>query len=647
MSPSTAPFGVGDLVSDRYRIEALLGEGAMGAVYRVEHVHMRKRYALKVLLPDVSESEEIRARFEREALAAAHIEHPNVVAAIDFGRTERGDFFLVLEYVEGKSLREVLGGGPLEVTRVTAIAVQMGHALAKAHGLGIVHRDLKPENVMLVARLGEPELVKVLDFGIAKVPLGMASSGGQALTRMGAIFGTPEYMAPEQAVGDVADARADLYSLGVILYELLTGVRPFDGEDLQALLSQHVLAPVPPMRERSPSVGVPPGVEAVVRRLLEKSAADRYASAREAASALERATQEALADGSLRAPAPADGSLAPPTAVSPWASGDESAATVLPAAGVTAPLGATTLAAPAAPAGIDSVVHAAPGSFRRLPPGLEAALERVQARLPAPLRAAPLAALATAVAGVALATLLAVLLLVFVIARRPRSPSPDSGPETVASVSAPAPEGLDEARLRAAAAKGIEAVAPLSREFPRDPRVPRAEVALHVAAHRGADAVEALARLLALDPDAAKGPEARAAVDEALTGPAEAQAAAFALLEGAMGEAGVDRLLERAAQAGPLKARCLQSLAKPDVRAHASPAAAVALALRDARSCEACRSLLDDARDHGDERCLPHLRPLTNTRGCGFLGTGDCWRCLRGDKKLDEAVKAIEARRAK
>lgn len=626
----------------------------MGAVYRVEHVHMRKRYALKVLLPDASASEEIRARFEREALAAAHIDHPNVAAATDFGRTERGDFFLVLEYVEGRSLREVVGDGPLEVARVAHIAAQIGQALAKAHGLGIVHRDLKPENVMLVTRPGEPELVKVLDFGIAKVPVGVGSGGGgQALTQMGAIFGTPEYMAPEQAVGDVADARADLYSLGIVLYELLTGVRPFDAEELGVLLSQHVHAPVPPMRERSPSVGVPPAVEAVVRRLLEKSASDRYATAREAISALEAAVQDAGADGAARALAPSSAELAPPSAVNPWASGDESAATVLPSAGLTASLAtAAPLAATATTAATGSTADRASPSAG-LPPALadalrraRATLEAAHAKLPAALSGVPPVALAVAAGAVALTLLVALVLVVGVALRRPTSARHVSTPGSASTATARAPERLDDARLREATAKGIEAVAPLAREFPRDPRVPRAELTLHLAAHRGAEAMEVLARLLALDPDAAKGAEARAALDEALGGSPEAQAAAFALLEGPMGEAGVDRLLERAAQPGPLKARCLQSLAKPEVRAHASPAANVALGLREAKSCEARRGLLEAARDHGDERSLAHLRPLTYTRGCGFLGTGDCWRCLRGDKRLDEAIKAIEARRA-
>ena len=643
LAPSSAPFAVGDVISERYRIEALLGEGAMGAVYRVEHVHMRKRYALKVLLPEVSQNEEIRARFEREALAAAHIEHPNVVAATDFGRTASGEFFLVLEYVEGQSLRGVVEQGPLEIARVTSIAAQIGQALSKAHGMGIVHRDLKPENVMLVTRTEEPELAKVLDFGIAKVPVATLSrSGGeQVLTRMGAIFGTPEYMAPEQAVGDVVDSRADLYALGVILYELLTGVRPFDSDDPGALLSQHIVAPVPPMRERAPGVAVPPAVEVVIRKLLEKSASDRYASAKEAVAALEAATRE---------PPTSTSQIAVPSGPRErWASGDESAATVLPGAGLTA---RAQTAVPGSSLAFARVTATVTAGIARLQPFLEGgaarvrpALEAARAGLPAPLRALPAAALGAAAVVAMLVPLLVFALILGIALRRPTSLADAGAPRIAAS--APAPAGLSEERLRAAEAKGIEAVALLAREFPDDPRVPRAELQLHREAKRGAQAMEALGRLLALEPGAASEPDTRAALDEALGGSTEAQGAAFALLEGAMGEQGVDRLMERAAQPGPLKARCLQSLAKPEVRAHASPAAGVALDLRDARSCEARRALLERARDQGDERALVHLRPLTYTRGCGFLGTGDCWRCLRGDRKLEDAIRAIEGRRAR
>jgi serine/threonine-protein kinase len=164
---STAAAMVGKTLSGRYRLDRVLGEGGMGAVYEAEHTHMRKRLAVKVLHPEMSRLPEVVARFEREAMAAAHIDHPNVAAATDFGMLEDGSFFLALEFVEGESLRDILAKGRLELGRALHIVSQMGQALNRAHALGIVHRDLKPENVMLVEREGDPDFVKVLDFGIA------------------------------------------------------------------------------------------------------------------------------------------------------------------------------------------------------------------------------------------------------------------------------------------------------------------------------------------------------------------------------------------------------------------------------------------------------------------------------------------------
>src|SRR3954447_7275127 len=189
---------IGSMISDRYRIEKLLGEGGMGAVYQAEHTHMRKRLAIKVLHPEMTRLPEVVARFEREAMAAAHIDHPHVVTATDFGKLEDGSFFLALEFVEGKSLREVIALGRLELGRALHIARQIAAALSRAHALKIVHRDLKPENVMLVEREGDPDFVKVLDFGIAKVQIGELTTGdvnqsgpGQpVLTQAGMVYGT-------------------------------------------------------------------------------------------------------------------------------------------------------------------------------------------------------------------------------------------------------------------------------------------------------------------------------------------------------------------------------------------------------------------------------------------------------------------------
>src|SRR4051812_27198545 len=168
---------IGTTISERYRIEKLLGEGGMGAVYQAEHTLMRKRMAIKVLHPEMTRLPEVVARFEREAMAAAHIDHPHVVTATDFGKLADGSFFLALEFVEGKSLREVIALGRLELGRALHIGRQIAAALSRAHALKIVHRDLKPENVMLVEREGDSNFVKVLDFGIAKVQIGEFATG--------------------------------------------------------------------------------------------------------------------------------------------------------------------------------------------------------------------------------------------------------------------------------------------------------------------------------------------------------------------------------------------------------------------------------------------------------------------------------------
>ncbi len=287
--PSGKPVNerVGEIVAERYKIARLLGEGGMGAVYEVEHTHMRKRFALKVLHADMSRLPEVVARFEREAMAAAHIDHVNVAAATDFGKLPDGSFFLVLEYIEGRSLRRVIDKeAPLDPARALHIVRQIALALERAHALGIVHRDLKPENVMLVERPGEPEVAKVLDFGIAKVPLGELLKNGEShaqpvLTQMGMVYGTPEYMAPEQALGQEVDARADLYALGAITFELLAGVRPYEADSKVALLGMHVTAPIPTIASKAPphvAARLAPSIEPMVRHLLAKEMSDRTAS---------------------------------------------------------------------------------------------------------------------------------------------------------------------------------------------------------------------------------------------------------------------------------------------------------------------------------------------------------------------------------
>ncbi|XXY55090.1 protein kinase [Sorangium sp. So ce269] len=329
---------LGRVISKRYRIDEVIAMGGMGAVYRGEHVHMHKRVAIKILHPDTERLPELVQRFEREAIAGAHIQHRNVATATDFGEAEDGSFFLVLEYVRGTTLHEIIRRGPMPAARAALIARQLAAALDATHAMNIVHRDLKPRNVMVVEPHGD--LVKLIDFGLAKVSVDQLRRSAAApesvrmglepesrpgrLTTAGVIFGTIAYLAPESALGmDFVDERADLYALGLIFYEMLAGKHPFLARDPVELFNQQRSAPVPAIAEHSPGVAVPPAIEAVVRRLLEKQPRARFETAAELIAALDQAcaasgivTQEPRAEMSSRAemasvPAIADAARVP------------------------------------------------------------------------------------------------------------------------------------------------------------------------------------------------------------------------------------------------------------------------------------------------------------------------------------------------
>jgi len=274
---------VGSVLADRYRVLGPLGSGGMGKVYRVEHLTLHKEMACKLLHPELSRLDEVSRRFEREAEAAARLDHPHIVSVTDFGRTSDGQLFLVMELLEGPSLAEVLrptGGDatPMSAARALPIFRQILKALGAAHEAQIVHRDLKPENIVLVVRDGQPDFVKIIDFGIAK--LDSKTDSGAPLTQAGVVFGTPEYLSPEQALGEEADLRADLYAAGVMLYEMLTGHRPFEAESRVQILSMHLTKQASLMRTIAPAAAIPRGLEPVVRRAMEKQRADRYPDAK-------------------------------------------------------------------------------------------------------------------------------------------------------------------------------------------------------------------------------------------------------------------------------------------------------------------------------------------------------------------------------
>jgi serine/threonine-protein kinase len=276
---------VGTTVDGRYEVLRILGEGGMGTVYGVRHVTLGRPAALKVLRSDLAQEGELAARFLQEAQATAAIKHPGVVSILDFGRLPDGRPYFVMEQLEGRTLADAIHqGGPAPAARAVGIAVKIADALGAAHAAGIVHRDLKPENVYLVpGPEGEPD-VRVVDFGAAVI------LGRSRLTKKGVVFGTPHYMAPEQAAGRAIDHRTDIYALGILLYEMLTAKVPFEGDTYMGILTQHMFAePVPPSRVRPERAGEMGILEAVVLRALAKDPNDRFASMGDLARALQAA----------------------------------------------------------------------------------------------------------------------------------------------------------------------------------------------------------------------------------------------------------------------------------------------------------------------------------------------------------------------
>jgi len=268
---------VGQVVADRYHVVRKLGEGGMGQVYLAEHVKMGRQSAIKVMNPAMVHDPDAVARFNREATNASKINHPNVCAIYDFGETAEGLIYLAMEYIDGVPLTTVLEReGTLAVRRAADLCLQAADALQAAHDLGIVHRDLKPENIMLARGRGGEDVVKVVDFGIAKAVGGDA--GGQKVTKTGLVIGTPEFMSPEQLAGDSVDGRSDLYSLALVLYKAVTGKLPFEGDTAQEIMVKRLTDEPKPLAQARPDLPFPPGLQGCFDAALARLPAQRYQS---------------------------------------------------------------------------------------------------------------------------------------------------------------------------------------------------------------------------------------------------------------------------------------------------------------------------------------------------------------------------------
>lgn len=259
---------LGKVVAGRYRLEARLGEGGMGVVYRARHVLIDRVVALKLIRPDLRSETHLRAWMLREARAANRVDHAHIVDIHDVGETEEGELYLVMEYLTGVSLSSECAKGQMPLARAVDILEQMCAALSRAHDLGVIHRDLKSDNIMLTVRGGRRDFVKILDFGLA------ALARDPRLAPKGAVFGTPEYMSPEQARGEDATASSDLYALGILFFEMVTGQLPFRSNDRETLLELQRTGATP--RPRNLRADLPPQAEAIIIKLLEKDPKRRF-----------------------------------------------------------------------------------------------------------------------------------------------------------------------------------------------------------------------------------------------------------------------------------------------------------------------------------------------------------------------------------
>ena len=295
--PDAADSLIGCILDDRYRLEERIGGGGMGQVYRALHLRLDQAVAVKVLHPELSAEPTAARRFAREARHTFRFDHAHCVRVIDFGAMPAGTLFLVMEYLTGRTAaQEIAVDGPVAPARVLHMARQVCDALTYAHGLGFVHRDIKPDNLMLLHRGGDPDFVKVLDFGLAKLfadqdaPLTAAFSAF-SLTRDGSVFGTAEYMSPEQAVGQPLGPTADVYALGVTMYELLTATLPFEGRTFTEVLAQQVQrAPEPPAARR-PDLDIPAALNGLILACMAKLPGNRPQSAQAVAAELDRIEQ--------------------------------------------------------------------------------------------------------------------------------------------------------------------------------------------------------------------------------------------------------------------------------------------------------------------------------------------------------------------
>ena len=602
-APDDLEERVGTLVGERYMIHRRIGRGAMGVVYEAEHVQLKKRVALKILRQEFSAHKDIVQRFEREAVAAARVDHPGVVTASDFGGLPDGSFYLVLEFVEGENLAALIRReAPLPPARAFQIAVQVNAALIAAHEAGIVHRDLKPDNVMLAQTSDPGDFVKVLDFGIAKLA-DEATESNPGITHAGSIFGTPEYMAPEQARGDLVDERADLYALGMLLYEMLSGTSAFRQGDLMAVLTSQMLDAPPPLPETIPSE-----LRNLVQELLAKEPEQRPPSA----SALGQRLVELAKVVGFPLPLPRTNT-----------------GTLLDIGGMQR----------------EEIQRAKPDGEREKPRARRRVLRFVVPTL-----------------GLLLGAGLGV---VVTIEKRPRKAPQEATPildpkavdeELRRRASSGEREALTELRRQTDA--DLADTKKLTNELERaqgNSRASRRYLALGEGfsdIRHSRASLEAYQAAVKFDPMLASNERLLCDVRSLLVDPTTAQDGLF-FAQTLLGSMGADLIYDLyqtqlgQARMTSIVARAQRLVKDKNFVTVASPALAVALELERAQVCAEFREILPSAVADADQRSLPKLEALNAKTGCGSEASEDCFVCLRkADAPLEQAINTARTRPA-
>jgi eukaryotic-like serine/threonine-protein kinase len=609
---------VGIEVNGRYTVQRLIGKGGMGAVYLAEHIQMKKLVAFKVLHGEMSDNSELVERFKREAQAAAAINHPNICEATDFGETGRGEFFLVMEFLQGRTLEHEIMQGPMSAPRVVHIAHQICGVLERAHGLGIVHRDLKPENVMLIERDWDADFVKVMDFGIASVQrAGEGEEGSVKLTRAGVAYGTPAYMSPEQVTGSPVDARSDLYSLGAVLYEALTGTVPFDGKNITKVMTQHLTEPVQQMRLRTPGVDVPAELEALVRQLLAKTPEERPESAahvRELLEAMEQVFTEPNADAAAQSM----------ELLADWKEQ------------------------------LRTNGHAAVFVPTAAQPTQQAPSETSKQRA--------LDMRLVAVAGLMILALIGLggIALGLVLSRpadAPASAAPAKQEQVAAKEEASLTEERDafvsrsemrqalEAMARGDQAQAITVLEAKAGEWEGDPHYHYYLGMAYMADKRGESALKSWGRALELDPRYASDKKLGEQVVELLDSRKDSEVkAAKELIEKRF----VTHIPHRLAEAAQTHRRASVRKVATEILRDSGELAKlpkwqqVAIDLKSASGCKERSKLITELGELGDAGAMPVLQELEKLpkRGCGFLKRNDCHACIRGE--LRDALQKLK-----